>query len=178
MNRKGISLIELLIAVTLISVVGLAIVSIDFASRMGFIQAGKRAKVSDEARFAMGHITRHIRLANRINPTSGNNLTQIQIWIDDDKDPSNFSNDTMLTYSLSGNQILFSDTDAGITNEVIAQGVTSCDFTVQDGTGSVPVVTISITVVDRPTPPPPLGSPNNPRVTLESKASLWCKGRS
>ena len=173
--KKGVTLIEILIAVTLISLVGAAVANINFVSRMGFLQAGKKVKVSDEARIAMEHMVRHIRLANRINPASGNNLAQIQIWIDDDKDPADFTNDTMVTYQWLSNQILFSDTDVGITNEVIAREVTSCDFTVQDGPGFTPIVTIAITVVDKAALPV---SANNPQVGLQTEVALWCKGRS
>ena len=159
--QKGITLVELLIAVTLLGLIAAAGTAIDFTSRMALIRGTKRVDVRGRASFAMEHMVRHIRFANKVSPTSGTGLTTIDLWRDDDNTPGDITDDTQLTYDLSGNQILFSDTDDGITDEVIADGATG-SFDIYN---NPPKVKISITVTS--------GAES---VSLESTVSLWCKG--
>ncbi|MEA3328211.1 MAG: prepilin-type N-terminal cleavage/methylation domain-containing protein [Candidatus Omnitrophota bacterium] len=193
--KKGVTLTELLVAVTLISLIGAAAASINFSSRMGFIQAGKKARVSNEARLGMDHIVRHIRLANRVQKV----WWFLFLWLDYDLNintplntPADFTDDFMCLYVYFPWQKKircgFSGPGGGgwswedITNPRTAQGagadITACAFNVQDGSADVPIVTVQITAVDKSIPPaPPQGTANNPVVTLTTKTALWCKGR-
>jgi len=148
--QKGITLVELLIALTLLGLIAAAGGAIDFTSRMALIRGKERVNVRGRASFAMEHMVRHIRFAKEVSPTSGATST-INLWVDDNQ----------LTYAFSANRILFSDTDGGITNEVIADGTTG-NFTISNNPSEVK---ISITVTS--------GAES---VSLESTVSLWCKG--
>ena len=172
--RNGITLVELLIAVTLLGIIAAAGTAIDFTSRMALIRGTKRVDVRGKASFAMEHMVRHIRFANKISPTSGT-ATTINLWIDDNNTADNMADDTKLTYSFSANRILFSDTDHGISNEVITDGVVNCRFGIDSWPGNYPhAVTITITLRKLPGQSE---SANNPEVTLKSRANLWCRGR-
>ena len=160
-NKKGITLIELLIAVTLLGLVMAAAAAIDFTSRMALVRGTKKVDVSGRARYALEHMTRHIRFANNVSPTSGPAATII-LWIDDNNTPGDTADDNQLTYAFSGTQILFSDADNSITNEVIADGVTACNFNINNDPSSV---MISITITS-----------GTESISLETTVSLWCKG--
>ena len=102
-SEKGFTLVEVLITITLVFLIGAAIVNIDFASRIGFIQAGNKSKVSNEARFAMKHITRNLRLANQAKVIAGG--TRITLRLDHDlstntplNTPSDFTDDYECRY--------------------------------------------------------------------------------
>ncbi len=148
--QKGITLVELLIAFTLLGLIAAAGTAIDFTSRMALIRGKERVDVRGRASFAMEHMVRHIRFANEVSPTSGT-VSTINLWVDG----------SQLTYAFSGNRILFSDTDGGITNETIADGTTG-SFTISNNPSKV---RISITVTS--------GAES---ASLESTVSLWCKG--
>lgn len=158
--QKGITLVELLIAITLLGLIAAAGTAIDFTSRMALIRGTKRVDVRGKASFAMEHMVRHIRFANEISPTSGT-ATTINLWIDDNNTPGNRADDNRLTYRFSGSNILFSDTGNSITNEVIADEVTG-RFNINNNPSNV---RISITVTSPPE-----------SVSLETTVSLWCKG--
>ena len=148
--QKGITLVELLIAFTLLGLIAAAGTAIDFTSRMALIRGKERVDVRGRASFAMEHMVRHIRFADEISPTSGT-ANAINLWLDGNQ----------LTYAFSGNRILFSDADGGITNEVIADEVAG-NFIISNNPSKVK---ISITVTS--------GAES---VSLESTVSLWCKG--
>lgn len=100
-ERKGFTLMELIIAISLLGIVLIAVASIDFASRRSLIAANRRARVQDWTRHAMEHMVRNIRLANRINPTSGSGHTQIQLRMD--YDPSKPTDDPESVLNTPGN---------------------------------------------------------------------------
>ncbi|MEA3560841.1 MAG: prepilin-type N-terminal cleavage/methylation domain-containing protein [Candidatus Omnitrophota bacterium] len=198
-SEKGFTLVEVLIAITLVFLIGAAIVNIDFASRIGFIQAGNKSKVINEARFAMKHITRNLRLANQVSINSlPSGIITMTLRLDYDlstntplNTPSDFTDDyecqyryqpaqRKITYahkSLAGGGGwgVFED----ITNPSIAGGaggdVTACSFNFLGGPASVPAVTITIKVRAKAGLPV---SPSNPEVNLQTKVILRCRGRS
>ena len=90
-EREGFTLTELIVVVSFLGIVVMAVGGIDLVSRRSLIAANRKARVQDEVRYAMEHMVRKIRLANRIDPTSGSGYTQIQLRMD--YDPSKPTDD-------------------------------------------------------------------------------------
>jgi len=204
LNFRGFTLTELIIAVSLLGIVITGVAGIDLASRRSFISASRRARVQDGARYAMEHMVRKIRLANRIDPTSGSD-TQILLRMDYDPskptaDPESVLNtpgdfdDYWVEYQYSppttpANTIQYRYStiksvdlpDDWSSWETIAKGVLDPAtelynlFVVKDGATDVPIVTIIIKIRHYPDQPK---SANNPEATLQTATALWCKGRS
>jgi len=69
-NRNGVSLLELLIAVALISVIILAVTSIDMFGRRQALDSDRRAKLQNEITFILEDMTK------KISKAAGNELAQ------------------------------------------------------------------------------------------------------
>ncbi len=174
--QKGITLVELLIAITLLGLIMAAGTAIDFTSRMALIRGTKRVDVRGKASFAMEHMARHIRFANEV---SGGG-TSIHIWLDYKdcdiqsvsalKTPSNFTDDYEAEYkhevALNKLRYRYKWVGSGVWSnwEDIATDVTACSFTISNDPSNVK---ISITVTS-----------GVESVSLETTVSLWCKGNS
>jgi len=172
--QKGLTLVELLIAITLLGLIAATGIVIDFTSRMALIRGKKRVEVRGKASFAMEHMVRHIRFANKV---SGGG---INITIRSDynlqtgaalKTPSNFTDDYEANYEreVASNKLRYRyrSGSGGWGNwEDIATDVTSCSFTIisSDPPG-VEKVKISMTVIS-----------GAEIVSLETTVSLWCRG--
>ncbi len=176
-NKKGITLIELLIAATLLGLIMTAATAIDFTNRMALIRGVKKVDASGKARYALEHMTRHIRLANEV---SGGG-TNIVIRSDYDlstglanKTPSRFTDDweAEYGYQAASEKLSYRYRSPGFWGvpgpwsswEDIATGVASCNFTVNDN-GVPPSVDISITVTS-----------GTESISLDTTVGLWCKG--
>jgi Tfp pilus assembly protein PilW len=59
-HNQSVTLLELLIAIVLLSVVVLGFVSIDTFSRYHILTSDRRAKVQNEVSFVLGHMTKNI----------------------------------------------------------------------------------------------------------------------
>lgn len=176
MSKRGFTLVEVLVAISLIMLVLLAGGSIDIVGGRALALSRRRARVQDEAMLAMDHMVRNIRLANWIDPTSGTGFAQVMV--DDDNSPANLADDTTITYNLSVNQILFSDSDAGITDEVIAKDITNLDFDIVNQPVQPVFLTIDITAAHDPsTYDPSSVDPNNPGATLHAGVTMRCRAR-
>lgn len=196
--QKGITLIELLIAITLLGIIAAAGTAIDFTSRMALIRGTKRVDVRGRASFAMEHMVRHIRLANRVSPATGT-VTGIKLRRDYDSSGSPLNTpedfiDYWVEYQYSpptttANTIQYRYSTVKSLDppgswsswETIAKGVLNPSvapsynlFDIKDGATDVPSVTITIMLRKFPGQPE---SVNNPEVTLKSRANLWCRGR-
>ena len=62
MLSRGFSLLEILVAIVITGVIILAVTSVDITSRRFFGSASSQSQIQDEAKIAMGHITRNIQL--------------------------------------------------------------------------------------------------------------------
>ncbi len=180
--QKGITLVELLIAITLLGIITAAGTAIDFTSRMALIRGTKRVDVRGRASFAIEHMARHIRFANRVS-VSG--WTSIHIWLDYRNcdiqsvsalnTPSNFTDDYEAKYEYrpASKELRYAYIAPGGTwsswnnMEVIATDVTTCRFTINnDPINNNPSnVTISITITS-----------GAEIVSLDTTVSFWCKG--
>src|SRR3989338_5081842 len=87
--KKSITLLELLIAITLLSVIVLGFTSIDLFSRYHVLTADRRAKVQNEASYVLEHMAKEMvrAIGDFNNPAvsitttpSGNPL--IRVWVD------------------------------------------------------------------------------------------------
>ncbi len=176
--QKGITLVELIIALTLLGLIAAAGTAIDFTSRMALIRGKKRVDVRGKASFAMEHMARHIRFANEASVSGGGTIIEIRL---DYKDcdiqsvsalntASNVTDDykAKYEYRLASKELRYAYIPPGGTwpswnnMEVIATEVTACSFTINN---NPPNVKISIRLTS-----------GAEIVSLETTVSLWCKG--
>lgn len=191
-RKKGVTLFELIIASALLGLVAIGAGGIHLASRRSFIWSDREARVQDEARYAMEHMVRNIRLGNKISPTSGTNLTNVRVKIDRDVNgnpnpyPSagDISDDTWVRYDFdsANHKILYvpptliEPTEPG--TDVIAKDITNLDFDIVDQPVRPAYLTIDITAAHNPsTYDPSAISSTNPGVVLHSGVSLRSRAR-
>ncbi len=167
LSKKAFTLTEILIAAVLMTMIILAVSSLDIVSRRFFKSTGEQSKLQDEARIAMEHIVKNLTLANGLLFLGAGDPNTIWASIDRDANgnprntPWDSSDDIWICYrrwSPGGERIrYYSNTNAGafVGNfEDIADGV--CEFAVNDN-----VVTVMITDV-----------PITPQVSLTSSVVL------
>ena len=190
MSLRGVTLIELMVSVSLLWIVVIAVAGIDLASRRSLISANRRARVQDEARFAMEHMVRNIRLGNEISPTSGTNLTNVRVRINRDvngnplNSPADTSDDTWVRYDFDSTnyRILYvpptltEPTSPG--DEVLAKDITNLDFDILNQPVQPVFLTIDLTAAYVPSAYDPSSvDPNNPGATLHGGVNLRCKAK-
>jgi prepilin-type N-terminal cleavage/methylation domain-containing protein len=82
--KKAVTLLELLIAIVLLSVVTIGISSIDIFSRSHVLSSQRRTTLQNEASFVLGHMTKEITRAignTRIDPAVVLNINNSEIRI-------------------------------------------------------------------------------------------------
>lgn len=103
-NKKALTLIELIIASSLVGVIILAAFSMDRVSRTYYISSGRKAEVTNEANFVMEHIAKSMSNAVRSganpgfvvdNTTAGDPI--LEIYLPDLSTPS-LADSRMITY--------------------------------------------------------------------------------
>ncbi len=62
LSKRGFNLTEILLAISLISLIILVVTSLDITSRRFFGNIGKQTQVQDEAKIAMEHIIKNVQL--------------------------------------------------------------------------------------------------------------------
>ncbi len=111
MPRKkcGLTLIELLISVILMSLILLGFFSIDLFSRNHVVTSDRRAKVQNEISYALEHMSKYVQQANGngSNPAivSTGSGFQVNVDFNSTQTPSNLLDDGLVSYSLSGNTL-------------------------------------------------------------------------
>jgi Tfp pilus assembly protein PilV len=133
-KKYGLSLIELLVSVVLMSLVLLGFFTIDLFSRNHVVTADRRAKVQNDISNALEHMSKYIQ---RSNGNRNRNAIQalangFRVYIDLRNTPSVFTDDGYLDYTLSGNTLSVTCTPNGgtcpftspenLSNKVIAGG--------------------------------------------------------
>lgn len=128
MNRpyiKAVTLVELLIAVVLISLIALGFSSIDIFSRHHVISADRRAKLQNELAYALEDIQKNVSqgVGNYNDPSLVQlaNGFQVRTDINSPATPQDLSDDTWISYTLSGNQL--SSSSSGVLASHILSGV-------------------------------------------------------
>ena len=196
-RKKGLTLVEILIAITLTGLIILAVTSVDITSRRFLGTASKESWIQDEAKIAMEHIVKNIQLgvgdmsnastAVGSSPeaddtrgvlildetgklvASGSGGSQIQIKKDEDGNGRfDAGSDPIITYSYdSGNQRIVY-THPVTGSENLADGIVySAIFEYDENIPNQVIVTI--TVRKDPTRDPSL---ENPETTLTSSIVL------
>ncbi len=122
---KSVTLVELLIAVTLISLVALGFSSLDIFSRYHVISADRRSKLQNELSYALEDVHKNLLYGtgNYDNPPLVQLIDGFKVRVDNNsvQTPQDFSDDTWVSYTLSGNQ--FSSSASGVLASHILSGV-------------------------------------------------------
>lgn len=109
-HNKSVSLLELLIAIVLLSVLVLGLTSIDYFSRNHVISSDTRSRLQNEIYLALEHINRSVFRATGDNNNygildpsfvtpSGDVMTQIRIDLNVPPTPDNYADDTWVGYA-------------------------------------------------------------------------------
>ena len=115
-NKKGLTLVELIIATLLISMVFLAVSALYVASYRLFLTANDRVIISYELQYAMEHIYRNVMKGigdetsspgSRSIEIPDSETLNIEINNSDPLDQSNYANTTTYSYWRSGNLLMF-----------------------------------------------------------------------
>ncbi len=158
-KKQGLSLLELVVAMTLLAVVLFTATALFTSTRRGFLNfETSETSLMQTVRGTFSEMVNRIEAANQVtipDPAS------IVIRVDDDDTPEDSSGDMLYTYSLVGTQILYSSQDgtAGVpsASEVVASDVTSLSFAYQTSGGNdVPNAVVIDLVVQ---PAMPAGAP-------------------
>lgn len=123
LTKIGITLLELLIAISILVMIGVGAMGLHIASRRALASAARLAGVHDEARHAMEHMVRNIRLGNLIDSDANSatpltplpfNTNEIHVRMDWNpttspsspiNSPANFDDDYEVWYRYDSNQI-------------------------------------------------------------------------
>lgn len=112
-STKSVTLIELIISVTIVSVIILSIYSIDTFSRNQVINSERRVKVQNELAYTLEHMGKYVQQAlgnvtrpaieyfpNSVNPDG------FQIWLDINETPGVTGDDGWIRYRLINNNTI------------------------------------------------------------------------
>jgi len=108
-NKSAITLLELIIAISLLGVVALAFTSIQNFARYHAIGSERRAKVQNELSFVLQHIAKNVQRATGDSSHQPivlvSNGFGVRVDTNSPPTPSNYSDDTWYNYTLNGNTI-------------------------------------------------------------------------
>ena len=135
--KKAISLIELVLAMSVIGVIMLATTNLETTARRFLSASDRVAQVMNEANYVMDHIQKYVCRTDGYVDTAGAfigvdpdppfiNATSLSVNIDEDNNPADFASDTTVTYSLNGNAVEFDDGSGA--PEVISSRATLLSF--------------------------------------------------
>jgi hypothetical protein len=145
-QRKSVTLIELIIAVTLVAVIILGINSISIFSHYQVVSSDRRSRLQNEVSFCLDHMTKHISQA--VGDLSRDPIA----WYDDsrgirvrvDDNPANGeadATDTWIGYRHEDNRILYFSSDPDGTHtlpsEVISHRILTSDLGASPNTWGV-----------------------------------------
>ncbi len=113
-NISSFTLVEVLIALFLLSIIALAIGSIKIFSNYQLYSAGRRADTQNSISYCIDHITKEAsRVVGNEAVMGANNLvsviasTRVSFYVDADGDGRNSAADHWAFYRLFGNQLLY-----------------------------------------------------------------------
>lgn len=189
MSRKSVTLVELIIAVSILALIILAINNIDVFSRQNLVSADRRAKLQNDVSFVLDHITKNLSKAIGNELVSGDNsvidndtANVLEFFIDHNnngiRDGVSLTDDRLVKYTLDPNTHQFSFCDyspisgacAG-TSEILARNITG--FTVEgifDASGRLTgnYLTITVSACYNPDGSVACGNKDNPSVTMKT----------
>ncbi len=115
MKKAAVSLLELLVALILLSILVLSISSVVNFSRYHVINADKRARVQNDVSFVLAHMRKSVQrgIGDTNNPPLVTITNGFRVRVDNNvllPTPGNYSDDSWLNYALSANTLSFSCT--------------------------------------------------------------------
>lgn len=186
-NARGMTLLELLIATSLLAAIVLATSSIDLFSRYQVLSSDRRVKAQNTAAFCIDHMTKHISGAigninsfpvSTLPPVINGANSRLIVTIDSNLNGVLDSSDTKIMYRFTGPngghpyQIWYypNYTGWGSTYEVIASDI--INFVPRVNTSNN-YVDIQINACSNPgLASDPCGTVNNPTISMRSRINM------
>jgi len=111
MKKAAVTLLELLVALILLSILVLSICSVVNFSRYHVINADKRARIQNDVSFVLAHMTKSVQrgIGDMNNEPLENIANGFRVRVDNNT-PGNYNDDRWLSYALGGNTLSFSCT--------------------------------------------------------------------
>jgi len=177
-NRKALTLIELLIAVILISVLLLAVISMDRFTRHHMVSSDRRSKLQNEVSLAIDHMSKNIlnAIGDTVRPPFNFRADGFTVQVDTSGNGQlDVGTDAIYGYRLSNNQLLFCSNVVNVTTgtcnsgqeEVISNRITALTVDQKDETGAIKVNRCNLIVQARWNPALGRG-PDNPEVNMQA----------
>jgi Tfp pilus assembly protein PilV len=128
MNKtdKGITLVELIVAVIIVTVVILGIFSIEIFSRYHVFNADRRSRLQNEVSYSLEHMHKYVSqgTGNLSNPPierlAANNGFRVRVDLNSPSTPSVLTDDSWVSYTLSSNTLTCTITGTGSGTETLA----------------------------------------------------------
>lgn len=180
-KNKAVTLLELLMAIVLFSIIVLGFSSIESFSRFHVVSSQRRVRMQNEVAVALDHMTKQISMAigDVTNVTvDTNNIASrpgIRVVIDSDGDGlrGTIPPDRRIAYRFNNNnQIEYFSTyvNPGSTSEILATHISACAFTYALGNN---FVDIDITACWDPDGAPfACNTPDNPSVRMQTRIKM------
>ncbi len=131
-NHKSVTLVELLIAVVLLSVIVIGFSSIDTFSRLQVMSSDRRAKLQNDASYALEHMAKEISMAIgdfNYNPvTIEDSNKRIRVYIDANNDGQRNDYEIAYQYDSANYQIQYYSPYPSVTPETISKKISACVF--------------------------------------------------
>lgn len=136
-NKKGMSLIEILIVVAIFSILGVIVTRSVLLTLRGSRKSESTLKVRENINYSLGVIERQLRNADSVVPCPNTSTSRID-YIDEYGGPTNFSCIT------SGSDSFVASASARLTNNETV--VTTCSFVCSPATtgNTTPSVTVTL----------------------------------
>lgn len=181
--RRAMTLLELLIALTLVSIIAFSLVSIQVFSRYQLLASDRRVKLQNELSYALEHMTKNIQLSigDAGHPAMTAVIGTFSVRRDLNNPPTlnDFSDDIFANYALANNSlfVLFNGINETLSNHIIT-GTSLSPMPVDPTSGFYINLTDNSTCADiglvgRWQPTQPMSSADNPQVVMRTKA---CSG--
>jgi Tfp pilus assembly protein PilW len=184
LRNKSVTLLELLLAVALMSLVVLGFTSIDMFSRQNVVSSDRRARIQNAVAFCMAHMSKNIAKAvgSKNNPpttvpdTIGSD-SAIKIWVDSNDngklDASTIDKQIAYAYNATTYQLKYyaNFTDAPASSEILSDKIVS-DLGVSNVTYSSTNNYIGIKIKGRWIPSDANVTPDNPEVSMYTFISM------
>lgn len=108
-SDKGITLLELLISILVVSIMVLSFYSLEEYAHSQVIFSDRRAKVQNDLNYALEHMSKYVHQANGYVNDPGIVLTgsgfQVRVDRNSPQTPSDTTDDDLISYSLSSNTL-------------------------------------------------------------------------
>ena len=137
----GLTLTELMVALSLVSVIALAATHLELGSRHFFLLDRRRSTLINEGMAALEHVIRSVRYS--ANPRGGGSSLTVRADNPTDyinRTPTNIADDSDVTYQFANGQLTYNN---GLTVEVLARyvDVTNSSFAINGSTVTTTIVT-------------------------------------